>query len=93
MSGPVSLPLSPSPKETSKIIDAFPGSNYAFLDVSVGFRIPFCLEFLHLQLFTAKRSDAEAELMMIKSLRNGGEVNAAHPGSGPDSNNRLTSLA
>ena len=50
MSIPVSGRLSPVDKATSEIIDAFSNTNYAFWDVSVGFRIRFPLRFLSLRV-------------------------------------------
>jgi hypothetical protein len=49
MSGPNSGRLSPEDQITSKIIDVFSNTNYAFWDVSVGFRILFFLRFLDLR--------------------------------------------
>jgi hypothetical protein len=46
MSGCGETQVSPSDKDTSKIIDASLDANYAFLDVSVVFRIFFSLEIL-----------------------------------------------
>jgi hypothetical protein len=49
MSGSKAGRLSRADKTTSKIIDAFSNVNYAFLDVSVGFRIRYPLAVLQLR--------------------------------------------
>src|ERR1039458_6125016 len=49
----ISETLSPTNNTTSKIIDAFSNSSYAFLDVSVGFRISSLLRFLELGTATS----------------------------------------
>src|ERR1017187_2006599 len=49
----ISETLSPTNNTTSKIIDAFSNSYYAFLDVSVGFRISSLLRFLELGTATS----------------------------------------